>query len=352
MNITIDTYTIAELEDFVGSEEYKNMPIIPISSLRAKSYCNNPRALPDDEVLYIARIDNEMVGFRTLLPDTTAAGTHFAWMSGNWVRDDMRRKGISSVLLRRANEYWNSKYMYTNYAPASKLVYDKSTLFSMYSEHEGTRYYMRDFCSSVLPAKHNSFKKIFPLLRFADIFLNICLSTSKAPKSNTLQYESPATLSDEHINFILTVDKGNIIHRDKAYLQWMVDYPWIAETNRLPDREYPFSYLFRSCKRNIVAAYDKGTVVGIYILHVKAGIATLPFFFTSKKYASDLSNHISQTCHEQKVKFLTSYQPLFNMKSLLKKKQVRRYFISNNLKEVQFHEHTNYQDGDGDTAFV
>ena len=55
----------------------------------------------------------------------------FAWLSGNCVDPEFRRKGFSTRLLQQAEALWDGRLMYTNYAPASKAVYDRTGQFPL-----------------------------------------------------------------------------------------------------------------------------------------------------------------------------------------------------------------------------
>ena len=132
MKLEIKKIRLKELNDFVKSEMFNQFEILPISPERVKSYINNPKAKPEDVVLYLGSINNALVAFRSLFAGELISDdlkTRFAWCSGNWVAPEFRRKGFSEQLLKEAYSDWSGKLMFTNYAPNSENLYLKTGWF-------------------------------------------------------------------------------------------------------------------------------------------------------------------------------------------------------------------------------
>lgn len=363
---TIETYTISTLQDYIHSTEYKSLPIVPISKTRAISYSHNPRTQENDIVLFIAKRENEIVGFRTVLPDHTKTGERFVWMSGNWIREDMRRKGISTILLQEVDKAWNSRMMYTNYAPTSKALYDKSNLFDTYISLQGCRFYFKFGLHSILPVKQRFFAQIKSLLLLFDKTANACLHIKSLLKRNrqitSNSYQRITHLTDEIIEFIKNEDKGNFINRDSDYYKWTDYFPWIYKQTNIELQKYPFSSGFKNCEIIKVVAKKNGNISGYFQLHIRDNIATLPFFYSLHSEKFDLCTKVMDECQKYNILHLTTFNQ--NFLSLLNNKtkprnyiftitQFRNYFATKSIiAQLPDVDIMNIQDGDGDPAFV
>ncbi len=145
MKPEIKKIRVDELESFVSSETFKRLSIVPITTLRARSYAANPLAQPGDIVLYLGFIDNQLVAFRSIFAGVINAGNskiRFGWCSGAWVHPDLRRQGFSMLLLNEALADWNGKLMLTNYSPQTEKLFLKSGKFKVIHRFQGFRGYL------------------------------------------------------------------------------------------------------------------------------------------------------------------------------------------------------------------
>lgn len=153
--ISIQKISLEKLGDFIHSTDFKKLRNKPISKIRAVSYINNPRANKNDIVLYMVFNLDELIAYRTIFSDYFTNEDNnkvfFGWLSGNWVHTKHRRKGLSTLLFNEVLKDWNHKLMYTNYAEASKLVYDKTQKFNLLLDLKGARYYTRFCLGDILP---------------------------------------------------------------------------------------------------------------------------------------------------------------------------------------------------------
>ena len=120
----------------------------------------------------MAFYENELVAYRTILSDAffiEKKKVSFGWLSGNWVHAKYRRKGFSTLLFNEALKDWGSKLMYTNYAVASKLVYDKTNQFNLLYDLKGTKYFTRFCLADILPLK----KKVFKSTKISKVKTNL-----------------------------------------------------------------------------------------------------------------------------------------------------------------------------------
>lgn len=260
------SYTLAELESHLQRSFDETSPLIPVTPLRLASYLHNPRAEPSDHVLFEMREGDQLVAYRTLLPDHFYGEEgiihRFAWLSGNYVMPAYRRKGISTRLLQMAVERWEGRLMYTNYAPSSKAVYDRTGQFRVLADRAGERFYLRAASTELLKGR----KAPHLLLPMADRLLNR-LVDSKLKKfipditDDTRIYR----IQNDHKGLEeLTAlpDRGSLFgrDRDRDIFRWILCYPWIT-TDPGDPLPYYFSYTSGHFE-NLLYRFDSDGKVG------------------------------------------------------------------------------------------
>jgi GNAT superfamily N-acetyltransferase len=244
--MTTTIYTIAELQDYIASEQYIHSDIVPVSPERVRSYSNNPRCGPKMPVLFTLTDNGELLAYRTVLPDYFLKGNEkilFAWLSGNFVAPGHRRKGLSTRLFKTVEEAWQGKLMYTNYAPASKAVYDRSGAFTQFMVRPGKRYYMRSALATLYKERFRS----KTLLQWADKALN---GIHELFSGGHMQFEMPPETRAVQIETIDEALKETIAHhtggslfgRGAEEFEWIRSFPWVTENveQKLPG-EYHFT---------------------------------------------------------------------------------------------------------------
>ena len=208
--VRIEKIKLKNLKEFHQSERFLKFKNSPISGLRVASYINNPNGSPEDVVLYLAIKNEQVLGYKTIFSDKfihRGNKIKFGWLSGTWTHDDYRRKGVSLNLFNEAYNDWDGRLMYTNYAVASKKVYDKSTEFSKLVSFEGYRYYSRFYLGELLPPKSIWFKRIKKLLRIFDnvfnTFFDLKFKILKFNKKSSFRVHRINSFSiTKHINFL------------------------------------------------------------------------------------------------------------------------------------------------------
>ena len=162
---------IKELDDFIRSDWFQTLPDKPISSFRVDSYLKNPHSLPDDPVLYFLKEDDRICAYRTVFVGQLINDeTRFAWLSGNWVHPEFRRTGLSEKLLNEIIIDWKRRLVFTNYAPESLQLYQKTKQFYPFYEATGRRFYLFAKTQKLFSKRYPKFSLIWkladPLIHF------------------------------------------------------------------------------------------------------------------------------------------------------------------------------------------
>lgn len=361
--LRIKKYRLSELQAFVNSPLYEAMEVVPVSKHRVNSYINNPRANADDFVLYMAFLGDELVGYRTLLPDmlyVDEATLRVAWLSGNWVSPAHRRKGISSQIFRQVFDDWEGRLLYTNYAPESKAVYDKTGKFTHVQSLPGVRLYLRPCLYPILSKRGKQFRFLKPLWWTVDRILwliNPLPLFAKGIKLRGVGLEYVATVDDELAKLFEEATDASPLQRKRQELEWIMKFPWLVPSplgDRVGER-YFFSASPKRFQQQLVKVYKEKTLAGFIMLNHTDGVASVPYvsfqpedveLFTKiiLKHAMAVGADRLTVYHAELSRSLRSLKPF----GLLSRKQYRNYFASQSLSLSN----TTFLEGDGDCVFV
>ena len=364
----IEKYNAAGLKDFLDSEQYRTMPFVPVSEHRAESWLNNPRLKPEDIIIYLGFEAEDMIAYRCILPDRHGE-IRFGWLSGNWVRSDKRRRGLASRLFEEAYADWGHQLMYTNYAPESKAVYDKSSRFELYNERPGIRYYQRSSSAGLLGDRRTVYRRSRMLLSMADGMLNTVQSIRirmKRKDINDLDIEELPEIDLEALDIMEKNDGTGFCRRSMEDFNWITSYPWV-KSGPQKDSRYFFSSVARNFKNICLKIRNPGgDLHGFLWMVLNGSQMTIPYaVFNPEAFSdesSELSSFISRVLNHyiqtNRVSYLTAYQSTitenFRPGPILgSRKMIQNYFATRDLiRQLPDPMSIPFQDGDGDVVFV
>ncbi|WP_372745573.1 GNAT family N-acetyltransferase [Lutibacter sp.] len=369
--VSVKKIKLIELQEFVNSSDYHQLINKPISLARVISYLNNPNANDDDVVLYMAFVELELIGYKTIFADTffyNNCKTKFGWLSGTWTHKNYRRKGVSTLLLNEVLSDWDENLMYTNYAEESKAVYDKTDKFTLLKSNEGYRYYIRFCFKELLPPKSDYFSKNIKILKFVDVTLNL-LGDFRFKLLNTKKNSDYAICkledwNDKIINFIEPFKKKELFQRDKILYDWIAKYPWVktdVETEILSQQYYFSNFSTKFCS-NWYKIYEikSQKIIGIALITINNKHLKTPYIYATSDSLPFFKNLIIKLCIKHKISYLTVYNADLNKLILeqsyfkiLSKKFTQNYFYSKKLaKQLPSIGVFEIQNGDGDIVFT
>lgn len=359
----LKSYTLEELEPYLYTLYSTPESLVPVSPLRLQSYLKNPRAKLSDPVLFEVRQENEVIGYRTLLPDCfydpRGEPQRFAWLSGTWVRPDMRRRGISTRMLEMAEQAWEGRLMYTNYAPAAKALVDRTGRFNMIANREAKRFYLRAAAEDLLGPRMG-FKKF---LGFSDHLIN-SLRERQIGKFRfplKIQYNSRqiegfvAQLSE----LVSGLQQDALFRRDRDIFQWALEYPWVSEQACDPVN-YHFSYRANRFENFIYQVNQSDSdSQGIIWLLLHNNVLSVPYLFAKDKNLYDcMAELVVRTMIEHGCTHMTIGNPglLESLEAYRKiflsvRTMPRLIFAHQNLEKF-IPEEPVIHDGDGDVMFT
>jgi len=359
----LKSYTLEELESHVEPTLSGSGGIVPMSPLRLISYLKNPRAEKSDHLLFEMRHEGRLVGYRTVLPDCfydKKNNPHkFAWLSGNFVDPDFRREGISTKLLQLAEAQWDGQLMYTNYAPASKAVYDRTGQFPVLTHRNGKRFYLRLATKELLGSRLGSPE----LLKTGDLMVNRLregkLQKFQAVDSSKCRIERITALDREVVHLIRQSQESSIFRRDNGIFSWILDHPWVTEQEVGP-LNYQFTYKvtkFENLLLKFTLPDHKG--LGMLWLVIHNQKLSAPYLFMDKEEIFPL---MARTLIHTMISHGCAYSTIRNPELLRHLMLHSKMFLSiRNMPQLLFahkklinHVPNNpgIQDGDGDVIFT
>jgi GNAT superfamily N-acetyltransferase len=363
--LEIKKYNRKDLEQYVNSQTFKDLRVIPISFHRAISQCNNPRALEDDILLFVAYEDDQIAGYLGALPDDyftkDNAKVHLAWMSCLWVNPAHRGKKIAQKLIQSCFEAWEHRIILTEFTTEAGSLYQKINLFDPWLTLKGRRWYIQSDLAFILPPKHSIFHKLKPVLKVVDRSLNAIMNIRNFFGDNLKDsFEESTHLSEETISFLNYDHDSSGFQRSADELHWLIQFPWVLEgENEIETQRYHFtSYATQFCCSTIHIKVSNGNISGIMVYTVRNGHLKIPYF-TQTCPADLLTKTLLQIVKQNRVKTMTLYSKTL-IDYLQKSKSIksfskdisRKYLISKTLSPIMpFHESTIY-DGDGDCGFT
>ena len=360
----------AQLADFINSEAYKTMPVVPISRQRALSHLHNPRAAADDILLVLAYQNEVLVGYLGLFADysypTEGEIYRFAWLSTLWLHDSMRGKGLGSEIVERGIAAWQGNCQVTEFVPAIKRMYDKTQAFDTKTiDIRGIRLYIRPNFAHILPPKKQIFKTLKPVLSVFDACTNAILSPrfwfkNADISSYTIEYVNE--IDTEIDDFIQQQQQNQLYKRTATELNWILQNPWIlnAPEHDSTTKRYHFSALDPDfgyfCIKIRNAA---GELTGFLLFSKRNKILKLPFFYYKNIDISVIIKIIDFHILKWKIDMFTvfhsdlvNFYTTNNSLALYKKPVIRHFLIAKHRYTDLASRKYDIQDGDADCVFT
>ena len=356
-------YSLEELEPYLYTLYSNPESILPVSPLRLRSYLENPRAKSSDPILFEMRQDGNVVAFRSLLPDCfydREGNPHrFAWLSGNWVDPGLRRQGISTRLLEMAEERWEGRLMYTNYAPESKAVYDHTGRFRVIADRKGKRFYLRSDAETLL-SRRVGFKKLF---RASDRLINQRHERNLEDHLTSLQVdcelEQVQGIVAQLSKLVNRLQQHALFRRDREIFEWALQYPWVTEQDCDPIN-YHFSYK-ASRFENIIyhVVHPERNAHGILWMLIHNNLLSVPYQFSDDEALhSCMAQTIVRTmigngCTHTTIRYpeLTD-QLMVHRKIFLSVRNMPQLIFAHEKLASLIPEQSLIHDGDGDVMFT
>jgi len=356
-------YSLEELESHLQNSPSRPSGTQSMSPLRLASYLKNPRAESADVVLIEMREAGQLLAYRTLLPDhfITRQGqkVRFAWLSGNWVHPHYRRKGWSTSLLQSLEKAWEGRLMYTNYAPASKAVYDRSGSFREVFLREGKRYYLRAASEELLGKRMGGSRFLRKMDGFTNRIREGKLERFRQDISPGCHIEPLDGFDEESRKYISELQEDSLFQRDTEVFNWAINYPWITD-KEAPSVDYHFSYLARRFENHLLKFRQPDTGnLGLLWMVLHNHVLSTPYVFAEN---GSLYPHMTAYILKTMLDTGVSHATLRNQQLSDGLLSYKRQFLHIRNMPQRIYAHVkladqipldkSLQDGDGDVMFT
>lgn len=354
-----------ELNEFIQSKEYENLSFVPISKHRAISHIHNPRALPSDQLLFLAYEEDRLLGYLGVLPDLLWEANesyHCGWLSCLWIDPEQRGKNIAMQLVSAALEAWENKILITEYTAAAERLYSKTKAFQHFKTIEGIRFYRRFELARILPPKKDYFLRIKPILRLVDSSFNFLLhifSRKIRIQGDDVHYTLENNFDAEALKFIQSNKEENSFMRAKEELNWILNYPWIYSGEQDEwSKKYHFSSIDKRFDFKVIKVYESKKLINVLMISIRNRHLKIPYIF-SQGSINSIAFCIQRILQDENIATLSCYHPQLtaylkqNKMRVFHKKPIQRsYLISKELATLSKVMNARIQDGDGDCSFT
>ena len=363
------TFTVADLELALLSEDFWLTKTLPITKQRALSFCHNPRAEKNDPVLLVAYQDNQVVGYLGILPDKiffNNANRKLGWLTSWWVDPCIAPKGVGAILLYKALNTYPEGVGVSGGSKEARKVLHGSQKFIVLKPLKGLDIRFRFKASRAIIRKFSSLKIFRVWFKIADVMLDEIVNLRRLlweRRNNIRQrltFEYISSIDEETGRFIERHYQHDLTRKGKADLDWIMTYPWIvsAPQKDSASRRYYFSsisvrFFYLGVK---VFEQDNG-MAGFLVLSVRNDRMSVVYSHFERQHAAsiaaaavyhalamDVSN--LRLYDEQLVKIFSQLRcPSWSIKSIS-----RVFFLSKAFADIPFTD-CRLHGGDGDFAF-
>ncbi|MBN2167366.1 MAG: hypothetical protein JW717_13915 [Marinilabiliaceae bacterium] len=346
----IDIIRKKELKKFITCELFKKLTTIPISTLRAQYFIDNPKIDNEDPIIVLVRSGFETLGFAVFLPDITHDGVKFAWNSGWWIHPQKGKK-IALLPLLKGIELWNEKVAFADLPENSFKILSMLGKFNFLPQQNGIKFITRPY----LPKKWSNVKSFVSLA-------NICQKISflrqfKFRSKNIIINEIHAT--GLKLNLFNDGYNKGLTDRRSDDFELIESSSWLS-TRFIADEtpRYPFSLTTKSFSLKFFEVIENNNVIAQFCLKLRDKHLAIPYFFSIKEDNEVAFKAIINSAIKLKANSITAFRPnicekLNNIipshcprKTIFSKPALAMGLNYNNYKT------TVLQDGEGDCIFT
>jgi hypothetical protein len=311
----IKSYNSTELKEFVGSDFYNNLNRIPMSTHRALSHTKNPDVQDDDELLWAAYEEEELVGYVGVLPNYIVENLErkkIFWLSCFWVDEKFRKENVASMLFFLLIKKYGKQLFVSNFLPSLESMYQSLSIFKPTIYKSGSQFYCQSCFHDILPVRYPKIKFLTQLLRVGDLLMNGLFGFRRLfykPLSINSTVVSDTNFDAEFNDFLHSfyTDK-NYVEKSSAHFDWMINYPWVLQGE--PDDEskrYYFSSKSKQFGYESVKFYKENQLKAFLWLKIRDKKLSVSYIFTEDAMTDDIAAYILHKVFMEKLLILTVF---------------------------------------------
>jgi hypothetical protein len=365
----IKTYTVAELELALLSEDFWLTKTLPITKQRALSLCHNPRAEKDDPILWVAYQDHQVVGYLGILPDRiffNNSDHKLGWLTSWWVDPCIAPKGVGAILLYKALNSYHERVGVSGGSKEARKVLHASQKFIALNPLKGLDIRFRFNATRAILRKFPSMKIFRVWFKVADVMLDEIVNLRRffwERRNNfrqRLTFEYVSSIDEETGRFIERHHQHDLTRKGKADLNWIMTYPWIvsAPQKDSASRRYFFSSISPRFFYLSVKVFEQNHgMVGFMMLSVRDDRMRVVYSHFEHRHAPSIAAAAAYHALAMDVRSLSLYDeqlvksfsglrcPCWSTKSISRGFFLSKAFADSPVADCRLH------GGDGDFAF-
>jgi len=359
----VKSYNRAELQAFIDSDFYKNLKQLPISYHRAISHIQNPDVQEDDELLWAAYENEQLVGYVGVLPNYINVNhehRRIYWLSCFWVDESFRNGNLASMLFFPLIKRYKDQLFISNFLPNMEEMYQRLNIFKPTLYKFGSQFYCRSFLNNVLPIRIPKTRFIKPLLRFLDFSANFVLDFRKLfyiPFHIHSKVVNDTNFDADFQDFItIFYKKNDYVERFSAHFNWILNFPWVLQGK--PDKEskrYYFSSKSEQFFYDAVKFFRNNTFKAFLLLKIRDGKLTVSYVFAEDEMIDDITAYILMKISAENLSIITTFDERIankirqhRIRYLFERFYKRAYILPKNQNVTP----DIFQEGDGDNIFT
>lgn len=363
MNLRI--VTVGELIDFVKEDDYQQLKQVPITPARALSQYHNPHAEKTDVALIIALDDEgQLLSYFGCLPDRLAAdpSVKICWCSCWWTDAEKGKKSTMPVFYK-ALASWNGQMLFDALPERSIAILERLN-FVTFKKMDGVQLSFRFKLAKVLPNRMPILENAKYLLKLGDWCLNgfqaLRLKSGKKAFSD-IETTTIKTFDEASVCFIEEYNTTELIGRNDAVLNWIINYPWI---DNQPNGQGAFSekYFFSAHAirfLNRIIQVKKGDeIIAVLFFTFRDGVVRLPYVYFGAKDLSTIGSIVINLLVDWRADTFICFHP--TLQDWFRQQKGPFYHRKEISKTIgipttllpHLNTHPQLQDGDGDVVFT
>lgn len=363
----VEIYTVSELDALLREKPFWFQNVAPITRHRAQLLVGNPRAEPNDAVLFVAKDKGEIVGYRVIYPDVVypmGKALKIGWGSSFWVSEQRRGEGIGRLLFQKSLEVWGGNIGSLIQSADAARVYEGDKTFYCFQEAVGYQFVVR------LNTLHWIRKRIripsglgwvFAPLDFVVNGISGLRRTLWAARRTSLEnfhLEYCREIVDsEAVEFVQNHNQHSLSRKTVGDLNAIVRYPTslatpftdvIASRYYFATKSHRFDYLY-------FKVFDlKLNLMAVVLLNLEGDtLKLLYYFYSSEEVLPHVFDIVLLHALRMKTEVIVSYDAQFNdhirrsgFPRIFARQQIRKSFLPLKFRDLNFQRLKTY-DGDG-----
>jgi hypothetical protein len=269
------------------------------------------------------------------------------------------------MLLKKALECWDNKLMYSNYAPNSKALYDKSRKFNRLAIITGYRLYHRFCLADLLLHRHPVFRATNKLIKFWDKVLNLFFDARYSPSNQKPPHLAfkEAKLNEPGISEIIPkYMESNPFKRGIKEFDTIFTYPWVTEINEEDDsdKKYHFSTGAKQFFYKKIVLYNADNQPdAFFIVKIRDSVLKVPYLFCDEKHKTEIAQIIKYYIKKYKINYSVIFDEALatqiikeKVPLIFKKPTYKDFFAAKEISDKLINTKLKVYDGDGDGVFT